>query len=229
MSQQPAFTPRKKTILTDYRLPHPKTQEPLPGAKYPAQLMFDQKNNGKIVLKINDGIFKPGANTNHKEVELDGYERNSLFEAVLEATNNPEFGIRQLSIRKHQFVNGAGGGRMSEQPIVQANFTIERDSEGRVSLGYSKGDYKAKFIFQGPNQTVLMVRGADGASEDHGMMSRFGARTWVNFHREVLTQMEVAGWAPPKPRNPPAGGQGGGGGFNNKPNVVEEDFDDIAF
>lgn len=225
--QQPAFTPRKKTALNDYRLPHPRTDAPLEGAKYPAQLMFDQKNNGMIVLKVSDGIYKPGVPSTHKEVELDGYTRNVLFEAVLEATNNPDFKVKQLSVRKKQFVHGPGGGRMSENPIVQANLTIGRDSNGVVSLGYSKGDYKAMFNFRGPNDTVLLVKEGDERVEDHGTLSRWTARAWVGFHKDLLNTLEIEGWTPPKPRNPPPGGFGGNssGGVPAAANSFDEDFD----
>ena len=235
MSQQPAFTPRKKTMLTDYRLPHPLTEQPLEGGKYPAQLMFDQKNNGNIVLKVNDGVYKPGVPATHKEVDLDVYTRNALFEGVLEATTNPEFNVKQLSVRKKQFVHGPGGSRMSDQPIVQANLTIGRDKNGVISLGYSKGDYKAMFIFKGPNDSVLLVRQGEERVEDHGTMSRWVARAWVGFHRRVLDQLDFDGWQGPKPRNPQgnSGGNNFGGNNNNSGGGADagfdESFDDVDF
>lgn len=235
MSQQPAFTPRKKTMLTDYRLPHPVTEQPLEGGKYPAQLMFDQKNNGNVVLKVSDGIYKAGSPATHKEVELDVYTRHALFEGILEACSNPEFNVKQLSVRKKQFVHGPGGSRMSDQPIVQANLTISRDKNGVISLGYSKGDYKAMFNFKGPNDTVLLVRQGEERIEDHGTLSRWVARGWVNFHTRVLDQIDFDGWQGPKPRVQPNNGGGNfnnnnsGGGSGGANTSFDEAFDDVDF
>ena len=76
---RPQGTPRKKSFLNDWRQPHPATDAPLEGGKYPAQFMWEVTNAGKIVLKISDGVFKEGAKSPHKEVEMNGYDRNILF------------------------------------------------------------------------------------------------------------------------------------------------------
>ena len=232
--QRPQFTPRKKTLLNDYRQPFPMTAEPVEGAKYPAQLMWEQKNNGEIILKMNDGVFKQGAKTDHKEVVMNYLDRNSLFEALLEATSNPEFGSRIVIQRKKQFVFQGGQGRMSDNPITQATFTVVRDKEGGIHLGYSKGDYKLMFDFKGANDNTYFKRVGDERVEDKGMGSRWAVRGWVGFHRPILDQMELNGWEPPKPRN--NGNQGGGnnyggnGGGNNQGggsmNATTQTFDD---
>lgn len=211
--------PRKKHILNDYRQPLPATAEPLPGGKYPAQLMWEQKNNGAIVLKVNDGVYKEGGKNTHKEVDMDWYDRGVLFEALLEAANSKEFVERQVVPRKKQFVYQPGGGKMSDSPIVQVKLTIRREANGFITLGWSKGDYKAVFIFNGPRDMVIMTKGADGnAVEDHSILSRFSVRAYVKFHDRILSQMEENGWEPPKPREPAGGSGGGGGGYNNRNN-----------
>lgn len=214
--QRPAFTPRKKMLLNDYRQPHPTSTEPVAGAKYPAQLMWEQANNGKLLLKVNDGVYKEGAKTNHKEVEMDYMHRGVLFEALLEATQDPNFKTKQIPVQWKQFVFAGGSGRMSDQPVLQCFFTITRDKDGCIILGYSKGDYKVQFKFKGPKDTTLYIKNDAGERvEDHGTMSRWSARTWVNFHRPILDEMDKDSWEPAKPKEG-AGGNSAGG--NNRGN-----------
>lgn len=206
MPARPAFTPRKKTLLNDYRQPHPVSTAPVDGAKYPAQLMWEQANNGKLLLKVNDGVYKEGAKNNHKEVEMDYSHRGMLFEAILQATEDSNFGSKQIAVQWKQFVHGAGGGRMSEQPVLQVFLTVMRDKNGCIILGYSKGDYKLQFKFKGPRDTVVYIKNDAGErEEDHGLMSRWTARAWVNFHRPLLDEMDVSTWEPVKPKEPAGG------------------------
>lgn len=209
------FTPRKKTLLDDWRQPHLATLEPMEGGKYPATLIWQQKNNGGIVLKVNDGVWKEGAKQNHKEVEMGYAERGILFEAILEAANNPDFGTKQFVIRKRQFVRGPNGNQLSDSPITQGTFTVMRKENGEIHLGYSRGDYKPLFVFKGPYESVLLTRGDGERVEDTGLMSRLAARMWVNFHRPILDRMENEGWQPPKPRNNGNNNNGGNRGGNN--------------
>ena len=239
-NQRPAGTPRKKNLLNDYRQAHPVTEAPLEGGKYPAQLMWEQANNGKIMLKVNDGVFKEGGGK-HKEVELDIYDRGVFFETLLEATKQPDFGTRQVNVARKQFVfagggGGGGGGRMSDNPITQVLLTITRQPDGKIVVGYSKGDFKAQFIFKGPRHTTLLMKGPDGARvEDHGTMSRMAVRNWVNFHRPMLDRMENESWEPPKPRgdapnnnnrNNNTNNGGGGGGSSAGGGDFDNSFDD---
>lgn len=235
---RPAFTPRKKTLLNDYRQPHPVSTEPVDGAKYPAQLMFDQANNGKIMLKVNDGVYKEGAKNNHKEVEMDYAHRGVLFEALLEATTNPDFGVKQFAVQWKQFVFAGGSGRMSDSPVIQVHLTITRAPNGVITLGYSKGDYKVQFKFKGPKDSVIYMKNEAGERvTDEGIMSRWNVRAWVNFHRPVLDRMENDGWEPPKPKDGGNGGGGGnrnnGGGGNNNSSGggggFDDDIDDVDF
>lgn len=247
---RPQGTPRKKSFLNDWRQPHPATDTPMEGGKYPAQFMWEITNAGKIVLKISDGVFKEGAKSPHKEVEMSGYDRNILFETLLEAANTSvEFPARQFFVKKHDFVRVGGASRLSEQPITKVMFSVSRDENGVINLVYSKGDYKVKTRFKGPNSSVIMVRNAAGEIvEDSGFMSRMYTRSWVNFHKEVLDRMERDGWEPPKPKGDFNGGsnnnnngggapsyrqgtQGGGGGNPNQSNSNFDDFDndDIPF
>lgn len=199
--QRPAFTPRKKTLLTDYRQPHPVSIEPVAGAKYPAQLMWDQANNGKLMLKVNDGVYKEGAKTNHKEVEMDYAHRGMLFEALMEATQDENFKTKQIAVQWKQFVFAGGSGRMSDAPVLQVFLTITRDATGCITLGYSKGDYKVQFKFKGPKDTVVYVKNDAGERVvDEGIMSRWAVRAWCGFHRPLLDRMDNDAWEAPKPK-----------------------------
>lgn len=196
----PSGQKRKKTFLNDYRQAHPATDAPINGGKYPAQLMFEQKITGQIVLKINDGVFSEGKST-HKEVELDAYDRGQLFEGLREAADNPNFKAAKIIPARHQFVFQGGSGRMSEKPVVQCNFTVTREENGEITLGYSKGDYKAVIRFKGPRSMTVMMRNANGeVVEDKGVMSRWAVRHWCSFMKPVLERMELEGWEPPKPK-----------------------------
>lgn len=232
MSNQPrngAQTPRKKFLLNDWRQPLPATDSPIDGGKYPAQFVWEQKNNGAIVLKVNDGVYKEGGKGTHKEVEMNWANRNDLFEALLEASNNPDFTIAQLVVKSKQFVFQGGQSRMSTEPVVQVTLTIGRDDKGAISLGYSKGDYKALGRFKGANENVVITKNAAGERvEDHGLLSRWAVRRYVNFHRPILDRMELDGWEPPKPRGEAAGSNnsGGGGGSRPTPAADHDAFDD---
>jgi len=210
----PSGQKRKKTFLNDYRQAH----APINGGKYPAQLMFEQKITGQIVMKINDGVFSEGKST-HKEVELDAYDRGQLFEALKEAADlsgSPNFKQAKVTPARHQFVFQGGSGRMSDKPVVQCNFVITREDNGEITLGYTKGDYKAVIRFKGPRSMTVMMRNAAGeVHEDKGVMSRWAVRHWVGFMKPVLERMELEGWEPPKPRGDANNGGGGGGGRNN--------------
>lgn len=192
---------RKKTILTDYRQPHPVSTVPMEGSKYPAQLMFDQALTGKIVLKVNDGVYKEGGKATHKEVEMDYAHRGALFEAILEATTNENFNTKQIAVQWKGFVFASGGGKLSENPILQVFLTVVRDKQGCIALHWTKGDYKPIFKFKGPKDTVVYVKNEAGERvEEPGVMSRWAARAWVNFHRPLLDRMEEESWAPPVPK-----------------------------
>lgn len=204
---------RKKTLLDDWRQPHPSTLQPMPGGKYPATGVWQQKNNGAIVFKINDGVFNRDQKSNHKEVELSYSDRGCLFEAILQATTDANFGTKQIVVQKKQFIKSGGQSKISDNPIVQAMFTIIRDPNGVISFVYSKGDYKPQIVFRGPNDTVLYMKNEAGEKvEDRGTMSRWAARTWVQFHQERLNTMECAAWEPRVPK------EGASNSYNNNNN-----------
>lgn len=216
---------RKKTILTDYRQPHPISTAPVEGAKFPAQLMFDQTLSGKITIKVNDGIYKPGEKSNHKEVEIDYMHRNMFFQALEEATTNENFSTKQIVVQWKQFIFGAGGSKMSDNPIVQVFLTVVRDKQGCISINWTKGDYKVTFKFKGPRDTIVYVKNEAGERvEDPGLMSRWAVRAWINFHRPLLDRMEQAAWTPPAPKEAPAPKQQS----NSQHNSFEDD-EDVMF
>ena len=214
--QRPQFAnkPRKKNILNDWRQPLPSSDEPVAGGKYPAQLVWEQKNNGAIVLKINDGVFQENAKGNHKEVEIGYGDRNALFQAMGDAARDPNFGTKQIAVRKKQFTFQNGQRRMSDQPVVQCYLTVSRNERG-VTVGYSKGDYKVQIRFKGANDSTVFSKDAAGERfEDHGLMSRWFTLGYISFHEPLLNDMEDKGWEPPKPKGDTGGGGGNSGGYN---------------
>ena len=223
-SGQSTPQPRKKTMLNDWRQPHPTSDSPVEGSKYPAQLLWVQANNGRLLLQVSDGVFKEGGNK-HKEVEMDWADRGQLFEALLEACSQPEFASRTVHIRKKDFVRTGGASRLSDQPITKMTFLVARAKDGSIKLGWMKGDYKVTFTFKGPRDTVILVRQPDGSTaEDHGLMSRASVRRWIRFFEPTLDDMERNAWEPPKPKegavatgsgNNYANRNGNGGGNGN--------------
>ena len=218
---------RKKTLLDDWRQPHPSTLQPMAGGTYPAQGLFQQKANGNIVFKINDGSFNRDQKVNHKEVELNYSDRGNLFRAVIDAATMPDFGTKQMVIAKKQWIRAGGQSKISDNPIVQAMFTIIRDAAGVVTLVYTKGDYKAALVFRGANDTVLYMKNDAGEKvEDRGTMSRWAARTWVKFHEGILNDMETAAWEPAPPREQKNNTQSG---QSEKYNDNDSSFADTDF
>lgn len=233
MAQQQNFQPRKKTILNDYRMPLPASASPMEGARNPAQFMWELKNNGKIVFKVNDGVYKQGAKNTHKEVELDYHERGMIFEAIRDAINNKDFVNKQIPIRKKDFVFSNGRSQMSDQPILKATMTIRRDDQGIIHWGYSKGDYKVEVSFRGPFDTAVYYKDDQGnRREDFGALSRYSAAAYVRFHEPILNRIEEEHWTPPKQKEGSGGGNGGGnnyGGGGSQPSGDDFDFDDVDF
>ena len=119
-----------------------------------------------------------------------------------------------------------GQSKLSDTPVLQANLSIIRDKDGCITLGYSKGDYKAQFKFKGPKATTVMVKNDAGERvEDHGLMSRWAVRAWVNFHRPILDRMDNDAWEPVKPKGDAANGTQ----RNDKPaakSFASDGFDD---
>lgn len=231
-----AFTPREKTIANDWRLPHPRSLKPVDGAKFPAQLLFDKKNNGDICIKVNDGVFQQGKSNAHKEVTLNFYQRGLIFEALLEAANNPNFESKNIQIKERAFVHSGGTSRMSDNPIVKLALVVNKDEEGIINIGYSKGDYRVMFQMLGPNESTIIVRKNGETVEDKALTSRCYVRTWVKFHQRLLDQWEVEGFKPHEPkgggnynRNNNSGGGNSGGGSNSASGGFDDVFDDIDF
>lgn len=198
---QPNSNARRKTIFDDWKQPQASTIDPVQGGKYPATWIIQQKSNGKVVMKINDGIYDPNSKSNHREVEMNWSDRNALMEGILEACNVEGFETRQLVIRKKDFIKTGGQSKISDNPIVKAMFTIDRSKGGVISVIYRKGEYDAKIVFRGANDTVLYMKNAEGVKvEDHGTLSRWAARAWVKWHQDPVNQMERDMYEPPAPK-----------------------------
>lgn len=219
--------------MNDWRQSHPRSMEPVEGAKFPAQLLWEIQNNGEIVLKVNDGVYQEGKSSRHKEVQLDFYERGLLFETLLEACDNKDFQSRVIQPKKHGFVFQNGQSKLSDQPIVKVTLTVARDEDGVIALGYTKGEYRVRFSFIGPAESTILVKTPDGTKEDKALTSRCYTRTWTKFHQQLLNEIQNQRWTPPKPKNGSGGGNNNsGGGGNSNSNTSGDDFDfddDVMF
>lgn len=212
---RPQGQTRPKTILNDYAQPHPETEQPLPGAKHNGALRFEQKINGEIVLRVFDNVWNDQKRVT-REVSVNYNERGAIFDAVrLAADMSTPFVSAQIPVNQNAWVRGSDGkSKRTDEPVNQCNIIVSRDDKGRVSLTYQKGDYSFKTVFRLHNAASYKVKTPDGqVIEDFGMPSRSSARTWCNFHEQLLNDMERASWQPRVSNN--GGGNNNNGGGNN--------------
>jgi len=208
--EQQAFQRRPQTMFNDFRYPMPKSDKPVDGAKYPATWTWDIGLNGAIYFKVNDGHYgKDDKNAKSKEVELSVMDRNALFNLMENAINDKNFSKAQYHVKKIQF--GAGG-RLNDHPSTLGTFTVIRDQQGRIMVGYSKGTYKVMFPFISPYESVIMVATDGEPREDAGLMSRVYCKAFIDFSRRFLDQAE---WDAYKPRERKDNNSGGGNRGNN--------------
>lgn len=212
MSQQnngQTFARRPQTMFNDFRYPMPKSDKPVEGAKYPATWTWELGLSGQVFFKVNDGVWgKDDRNAKSKEAELSWADRNALLNLMEEAINNVNFDKAQYVVRKVTF--GAGG-KMNDHPSTLATFTIKRDSNGRLLVGYSKGTYKVMFPFTSPYDSIILVSTGGEPKEDSGLMSRVYAKAFIDFSRKFLDTYE---WDNFKPREKKGDNNNGGGGNN---------------
>lgn len=198
---------RPQTMFNDFRYPMPKSDKPVEGAKYPARWTWEFGLNGSILFKVNDGIYgKDDRNAKSKEVPLSAMDRNTLFELMMNAINDPNFTKAQYHVKQITF---GSGGRLNDHPSTLATFTVIRDSEGKIHVGYSKGTYKVMFPFSSPFESVIMVSTGGEPREDHGLMSRLYVKAFIDFSKKFLDQFE---WDSFKPREKKDAGNNSGGG-----------------
>lgn len=210
-------TPRRpQTMLNDFRYPMPKSDKPVDGNKYPARATWECGLNGNIYFKVNDGAYgKDDRNAKLKEVEMSIMDRGALFNLMENAINDPNFTRSQYCVKKQQF---GGNGRMNENASTLGTFTIIRDAEGRILMGYTKGTYKVMFPFTSPFESVILVSN-DGQEprEDHGLMSRVYCKAYIDFCRKFLDQYETDNFKPREKKGDSNSSQGGGS-WGNKGN-----------
>lgn len=243
MAEYQKGTPRAKTILNDYMQPHPETEQPVQGAKHNGALRFEQKANGRIVLRVYDNVWSDQKKTT-REVELDYNERGTLFEAVRQASDEKcSFASVNIPINQRGWMRTATGNKLTDDPINMCNLIVSREPDGRVSLEYVKADFRFKVLFRLKNCASWKIKTVTGEiKDDAGLPSRASARTWCNFHETLLNDMERAVWTPRVTNAGGAGGQGGAGGGqqwqprnnggaanagNGASKPVEEAFDEI--
>lgn len=242
MSQQQQGNARQKTIFNDYYGIHPQTQHPVEGAKFPGQMLWELANNGKVLFKADDKRYNPNDQQAYKKKECElGYaDRNMIFELLLAAADDPTFTKAQYTVKKRSFIRTGGQSKMSDQPIAQGQFTVIRDANGVISLGYTRSDYKVLFCFDRPGFSELSFFENGEWVPGTGRMSQMWVRSYVNRVRKFLDQKEDDIYQPPKPKNNNGGGNNGWGNNNNNNgggnggnggggNDFDNDFEDIAF
>lgn len=222
---------RPKTPMNDYRYPHPKTKDPLPGGKYRAQGFWELTSSGKVVFKVQDGVFSQGDNAyKKKEVELDAIERNAIFQLLREAATEPTFTKSSYTVKDFGFVKQGGESKLSDQPITKATFTVIRDQNGVVQLGFSKSDFKALLVFDNARESTLMDFVDGEFRPAHARMSRLYVMGYLSAVEGWLNFEENARYQPPQRKNNAGNnnnrGNGGGSSYNKPP---VDDFEDIAF
>lgn len=212
--EQKNFQRRPQTMVNDFRYPMPKSDKPVDGAKYPATWFWDIGLNGAIYFKVNDGHYgQDDKNAKSKEVELSVFDRNALFELIENAIRDTNFTKAQYHVKKITF--GAGG-RLNDHASTLGTFTVIRDQEGRIAVGYSKGTYKVMFPFTSPYESTILVSNGGEPYEDRGLMSRVYAKAFIDFSRKFLDQAEWDAYKPrEKKENGGNGGNRGNGGGNN--------------
>lgn len=217
MSNQQNFARRPSTMFNDFRYPMPTSDKPVEGAKYPARWTWEFAATGSATFfKVNDGNYGPSdRNAKSKEVELSVFDRNSILNLMENAINDKNFTKTQYHVKKITFGNN---GKLNEHASTLGTFTIIRDSEGRILVGYTKGTYKVMFPFTSPYESTVMVSTDGGeAREDRGLMSRIYCKAFIDFSRKYLDQYEWDNYKPREKKENTGGGQrqGGNGGGNN--------------
>ena len=214
MGQQ-NFARRPSTIFNDFRYPMPTSDKPVEGAKYPARWTWEFAASGSATyFKVNDGIFgKDDRNAKSKEVELSVFDRNAILNLMENAINDKNFTKAQYHVKKITFGNS---GRLNDHASTLGTFTVIRDSEGRILVGYTKGTYKVMFPFTSPYESTIMVS-TDGGEprEDRGLMSRVYCKAFIDFSRKYLDQFEWDNYKPREKKGGNGGGNGGNGGGNS--------------
>ena len=209
-AQNGQFARRPQTMFNDYRYPMPQSDKPVEGAKYPARWTWELGLGGQVFFKVNDGVWgKDDKNAKLKEVELSAMDRNALMNLMENAINDPNFTKAQYHVKKITF--GAGG-RLNDHPSTLATFTIMRDGQGKILVGYTKGTYKVMFPFTSPYESVILASVDGGEPQPQpGLMSRVFCKAFIDFSRKFLDQAE---WDAYKPKEKKGGNGGNGGGGN---------------
>jgi hypothetical protein len=205
---------RPQTMFNDFRYPMPTSDKPVEGAKYPARWTWECGLNGNIYFKVNDGVWgQQDKNAKSKEVELSVFDRGAIFGLMEEAIRNPNFTKSQYLVKKTVF---GQGGRMNDHPSTLATFTIIRDNEGRILVGYTKGTYKVMFPFTSPFDSVILMASADGGEpvENRGLMSRVYAKAFIDFSKRFLEDYEFNNFKPREKKGGDNGGNNNRGGNN---------------
>lgn len=218
-----------KTILNDYRYPHPKTDKPLDGARYPATLQWKVKSSS-TTLVISDGVYVEGKGYLKKEVDLDPYQRNMVLGLLKDAALNKEFTNAQLTIAKKMFFKENGVNKLGDKPTTIATITILKDPEGIICLAFKRSDFKAMIKFRGPNDSQLArydkLTGEYKQADD--FLSAKYTLAYVKFVSEYLTQMEIQQYkAPEKKGGNNNGNKGNYSNNNNNASSSGGDFEDF--
>lgn len=205
------FARRPQSIFNDYRYPMPTSDKPVEGAKYPARWTWELGLSGQIFFKVNDGVWgKDDRNAKSKEVELSNFDRNAILNLMQNAIDDVNFTKAQYVVKKITF----GNGKLNDFASVMATFTIIRDQEGKILVGYTKGTYKVMFPFTSPYEsTILVAQNGGEPQEAKGLMSRVYCKAFIDYSRKFLDQYEYENYKPKEKKDNGGNGGGNGGGF----------------
>lgn len=225
------FQRRPQHILNDYRYPLPRSEKPVEGAKFPAMWTWQFLLSGKIAFKVEDGVWgEQDRNKKVKEFEFSMDDRNMFLDVLEEAVNNTEFTSYQFPLKYNGF--NMQTKRPNEVASTVGTMTIIRTEEGKIRVGYARGDYKVMFLFQSPHDAPVTIKKKDGTVfEDHGMMSRAYTRWFIRFTRENCDKYELENYKPREKKennnNNNSNNNWGGKQQSQQQQPASNDFDDI--
>ena len=214
--EQSKFPRRPATIFNDFKFDMPKTTKPVEGAKFPATWTWEIGTTGKIMFKVNDGIFgRDDRNAKNKEIELSVFNRNQLLFVLEQAATDKEFKSTQVIVRDRIWNNQMN--RMNDTPSVIATFTVARNKNGEIKVNYVRGSYEVTFNMTSSLMQMKSKNSESGEVEENaGLASRAYTFTFVQFSRKFLDNEEWNRYSrEPKKGNGNGGGNRNGGGNNN--------------
>ena len=228
MSEPSKFPRRPATLFNDFKFAMPRSTKPVEGAKYPATWTWEIGLTGKIMFKVNDGIYgTEDRNAKNKEVELNAFDRNSLLFVLQEAVSDKDFASTQVFIRAKLYNNQTG--RFNDTPSVMATFTIIRTKAGEIKVNYARGNYELTFNMADENLLMKTKDINGGVVENPGLASRAYTSSFIKFSSKFLDQEEWNRYSREDKKGKTGGGSGGGKQGASQQSSTPSDFVDEDF